>query len=179
MPRADFPPAGTLVYVDRAFSVKGVGTVALGFVLSGKVSLHDELRPVPGSPGLRAEVRGIQINDVDFDSADRGIRVGLSLRGVEPKDLEKCHWLDDGSFKVADSLELQFNKSAYYKQDVHGRDLHLQVPGETLPARLTLTDGRLEAKLPVEIPAWQGMRVAVLDLNARALRIAGGAACKF
>ncbi|HME19278.1 MAG TPA: hypothetical protein VKF15_06070, partial [Nitrososphaerales archaeon] len=57
--RPDFPPSGTLVFVDRAFSVKGVGTVALGFVLSGTVRLHDQLRPVPSQSELRADVRGI------------------------------------------------------------------------------------------------------------------------
>lgn len=52
-PRADFPEKGTLVYVDRVFTVKGVGTVALGFVLSGSLSIHDQLRPVPGPAELR------------------------------------------------------------------------------------------------------------------------------
>jgi selenocysteine-specific translation elongation factor len=56
--RVDFQPKGTLVYIDRAFTVKGVGTVALGFLLCGRVSLHDQLRLIPGPPGLRADVRG-------------------------------------------------------------------------------------------------------------------------
>ncbi|MDE1852799.1 MAG: hypothetical protein KGI38_03505 [Thaumarchaeota archaeon] len=174
-PRPDFPKSKTLIYVDRVFTVKGVGTVALGFVLSGTVSLHDQLRPVPGTTDIRADVKGIQVNDVDFDSAGRGIRVGLSLRGVEPKDLERSHWLDDGSFAVSDSLPFELSKSPFYRQEVDSRELHLQLPGEMVPAR---TSGST-AKLPWPAPLWEGMKGCVVDLNGGNLRVAGGFTCKF
>lgn len=179
-PRPDFPSKGTLVYIDRAFTVKGVGTVALGFVLAGSVKVHDQLRPIPGPEGLRADVKGIQVNDVDFDSAGRGIRVGLSLRGVEPADLERSHWLDDGSLGVTDSLRLEYVKSQFYRQQVADRDLHLQLPGEQVPARLSGSgSSEISAKLPWQVPAWDGMRAAVVDLNGGNLRVAGGATVKF
>ena len=180
VPRAAFPDGGVLIYIDRAFTVKGVGTVALGFVLSGTVKVHDQLRPIPGPPAMRADVKGIQVNDVDFESAGRGIRVGLSLRGVEPADLERSHWLDDGSFQVSDSLGLELAKSPFYRQQATERDLHLQLPGEMVPARLEGSgpDG-VVARLPWQVPAWEGMRAAVVDLNGGNLRIAGGGRCKF
>ncbi len=175
-PRADFPKGKTLVYVDRVFTVKGVGTVALGFVLSGTVSVHDQLRPLPGSSGVRADVRGIQVNDVDFDSAGRGIRIGLSLRGVEPKDLEKSHWLDDGSFAVSDSPTFEVTKSRFYKQEILSRDLHLQLPGEIATARLSDAGGpRAKAQLPWPVPVWEGMKAGIIDLNGGNLRVAGSA----
>ncbi len=178
VPREDLALDKTLVYVDRVFTVKGVGTVALGFVLSGTVSVHDQLRPVPGPPDLRADVKGIQVNDVDFQSAGRGIRVGLSLRGVEPKDLDRSRWLDDGSFALSDSLSFSFVKSPFYRQEVAPRDLHVQLPGEMVPARVTQEGGTLTAKFPWPVPAWDGMRGALVDLNGGALRVAGGLSCK-
>jgi len=179
-PRADLPKSGTLVYVDRVFSVKGVGTVALGFILSGEVRVHDELRPVPSpKEGVTAEVKGIQINDQDFDAAGRGIRVGLSLRGAEPRDLEKSLWFDDGSFALSETLALRMNRSPFYRQELAGRDLHVQLAGEALTARLSGgSDGTLSASLPTKVPVWEGMRAAVLDLNAKALRVAGGGTLK-
>ena len=174
--RQDWPSKGKLVYIDRAFSVKGVGTVALGFVLAGGVSLHDQLRAIPGQEGPRIDVKGIQVNDVDVESVGRGIRVGLSLRGVEAKDLGKSYWLDDGSFRLTDSPVVQFAKSPFYKQEVIGRDLHLQLPGEMLPVSLSDgSSGLVRATLPTAVPIWEGMRAAVIDLNGKALRIAGGA----
>src|SRR5271169_5167820 len=68
------PPKGTLVYIDRAFSVKGVGVVVLGFVLGGTVSVHDELRLIPSTDERKAEVRGIQVSDVDQETVGRGLR---------------------------------------------------------------------------------------------------------
>jgi selenocysteine-specific translation elongation factor len=179
-PRPDFPGGGTLVYIDRAFTVKGVGTVALGFVLSGTVSVHDQLRPIPGPSDLRADVKGIQVNDVDFESAGRGIRVGLSLRGVEPKDLDRSHWLDDGSFAVADAPSFELAKSPFYKQEIASRDIHLQLPGEIVPAKLSPVEGsRVKAQLPWQVPVWEGMRAVAIDLNGGSLRVAAGATFKF
>jgi len=176
-PRQDWPSKGSLVYIDRAFSVKGVGTVALGFVLAGGVSIHDQLRAVPGPDDLKIDVKGIQVNDVDVESAGRGIRVGHSLRGVEAKDLDNSHWLDDGSFDLTDSPTFHLTKSPFYKQEVVGRDLHIQLPGEMLPTSLSDEDSSLvRASLPVPIPVWEGMRAAIIDLNGKALRVAGGAA---
>ena len=179
-PRADFPKERTLIYVDRVFTVKGVGTVALGFVLSGKVSIHDQLRPIPGPTELRADVKGIQVNDVDFESSGRGTRVGLSLRGVDPKDLEKSHWLDDGTLQLSSSPTFELTKSPYYKQQVTSRDLHVQLPGEMVPAKMTTSGGSSVAvQLPLQAPVWEGMRAAVVDLNGGNLRIAGGLTSKF
>jgi selenocysteine-specific translation elongation factor len=177
--RGGMPSKGTLIYVDRVFSVKGVGTVALGFVLCGTVSVHDQLRPIPGPEGLRLDVRGIQINDEDYDSAGRGIRVGLSLRGAEAKELERSPWLDDGSFELSASPSLEFEKSNFYRPSVEDRDLHLQLPGEMVTAKLEAGSGNLvRAKLPIPVPVWDGMKAMVLDLNGKGLRVAGGATIK-
>ncbi|HZW84480.1 MAG TPA: EF-Tu/IF-2/RF-3 family GTPase, partial [Nitrososphaerales archaeon] len=177
MPRSDFG-LGTLVYVDRVFSVKGVGTVALGFVLSGTVKVHDSLRGIPGTEGKSAEVKGIQVNDVDYESAGRGIRVGLSLRGVEPKDLDRSHWLDDGTFMTSDTLILELAKAPFYKGDIAERELHLQLPGEMVPAMFSTASGTFSASLPYPVPVWEGMRACVVDLNGKGLRVAAGATCK-
>jgi selenocysteine-specific translation elongation factor len=174
------PPRGTLVYIDRAFSVKGVGVVVLGFVLGGRVGVHDELRLVPHVEGKRAEVRGIQVSDEDQVSVERGLRVGLSLKGVELKDLDKVSWMDDGSFEVRDRVSFVFRQSRFYKQPVDGRDLHLQLPGELLTCKLKSEggDGGLfSASLAAVVPVWEGMRVGVIDLNGKSLRVAGGGVC--
>jgi len=179
-PRTDFPRDRTLIYVDRVFTVKGVGTVALGFVLSGSVSIHDQLRLIPGPSDLRADIKGIQVSDVDIESAGRGIRVGLSLRGVDPKDLERSHWMDDGSCQLSDAPTFEVAMSPFYRQDIESRDLHIQLPGEMVPAKIVgAGPGRVTAKLPSQVPVWDGMRGAVVDLNGGSLRVAAGATCKF
>ena len=173
----NFPDSGTLVYIDRAFSVKGVGVVVLGFILSGKVSVHDELRLIPSLDNKKAEVRGIQVSDVDQESVERGIRVGLSLKGVELKDLSKVAWMDDGAFQLRDTVSFEYNQSKFYKQPVDGRDMHLQLPGEILTCKLKSDGSKVTATLPSQAPVWEGMRVGIVDLNAKNLRVAGGGSC--
>jgi selenocysteine-specific translation elongation factor len=167
-------PQGGLVYIDRSFSVKGVGTVVLGFVLSGTVKVHDKLRAVASSPEKTVEIKGIQVNDEDQESAGRGLRVGLSLKGVDAKELDKVSWLDDGSFKLTDKIRFAFSKSAFYKQDVVDRDLHIQLPGEMVLASIAKDADLYTATVPSLVPVWEGMRLAVLDLNGKNLRVAGG-----
>jgi selenocysteine-specific translation elongation factor len=179
-PRGDLSIDRTIVYVDRAFNVNGLGTVVLGFVLAGSVAVHDELRPSPLPKDTLVEVKGIQINDVDYDRAERGARVGLALRGVDARSLQKTSWLDDGSFSLTDNLSLSFRASPFYRQKVYGRELHVQLPGELVPASIAegSPDGTLSVMLPFQVPVWDGMRAALVDLNGKGLRVAGGARCK-
>jgi selenocysteine-specific translation elongation factor len=175
-PRSDYPKDHLLVYIDRAFNVKGVGLVVLGFVLSGVISVHDKLRLLPSDNGKFAEVKGIQVSDEVQESTGRGIRVGLSLKGVELKDFSKVSWMDDGSLQTSSKLEFTFKQSNYYKQPTVERDLHLESNGEILVAAISqgqTPDSRI-AKLSAEIPVWEGMPVSVLDLNSKSLRVVGG-----
>jgi selenocysteine-specific translation elongation factor len=171
-----FPSEKTLIYLDRAFNVKGVGLVVLGFILCGSINLHDRIRLIPSVPPKYAEVKGIQLNDVDEQSAGRGLRIGLSLKGVELKDLEKTTWLDDSTFQLEDTLRSNFRSCKFYKQSIVGRDLHVQVAGQLLPAKISGEEnGTIQTKLPYAVPVWDKMKTCVIDLNAKKLRIAGGA----
>ncbi len=179
-PRGNYPKDSALIYIDRAFSVKGVGLVVLGFVLCGTVSVHDKLRLLPSETGKLAEVKGIQVSDEDQETTGRGIRVGLSLKNVDVKDFSKVSWMDNGSFKTASEIEFDFKQSSYYKQPTVDRDLHLEANGETMATRLIAgkSSGTRVAKLAAAVPVWAGMNVCVLDLNSKPLRVVGGGVTK-
>ncbi|MCL4307650.1 MAG: EF-Tu/IF-2/RF-3 family GTPase [Candidatus Thermoplasmatota archaeon] len=72
---------GTQVIVDHSFLVKSVGLVALGFVMSGTVKKHQDLHNTGGGPDV--QVRSIQMQDIDFDEAETGSRVGLALKNAD------------------------------------------------------------------------------------------------
>ena len=72
--------------IDAAFNVKGVGTVLLGIVRNGTVRTHDTL---VHSGGKQVMIRSIQSLDVDIESAVKGIRVGLAVKGLESDEVEK------------------------------------------------------------------------------------------
>jgi selenocysteine-specific elongation factor len=67
--------------VDRAFSVKGTGTVITGTVWSGSVARDAEVRLLPA--GHVARVRGIESHGATRDAAEPGARTALALAGVD------------------------------------------------------------------------------------------------
>ncbi len=97
-------PAGpTMVIIDHFFGVKSVGTVALGFVLSGNVEKHQDL--LLSYMDRKVQVRSIQMHDVDVDSAGPGARVGLALKGVDPEELERGMILSEKEVNCSSSME--------------------------------------------------------------------------
>ena len=53
--------APTRLYVDRVFTLRGIGTVATGTLWSGSIGEGDELRAEPGGRAVR--VRSVQVHD--------------------------------------------------------------------------------------------------------------------
>ena len=72
------------ITVDQYFQVKGIGLVAIGYVQSGKVSVHDRLSVFPS--GGSAEVKSLQVMDMDVNQSFSGDRVGLALRNGNASD---------------------------------------------------------------------------------------------
>jgi elongation factor 1-alpha len=79
------------MYVDRSYSVTGVGAVASGTVKSGQVETSDELLLGPMADGSFREVeaRSIEMHYHRVDRAEAGRIVGIALKGVDEPDLER------------------------------------------------------------------------------------------
>ena len=67
--------------VDRAFTMKGFGTVVTGTLISGDIRLGEEVEILP--TGVTAKVRGIQIHNQSATVAEAGQRTAINLQGVE------------------------------------------------------------------------------------------------
>jgi len=88
---ADPPDGEFAMYVDRSYNVTGVGAVASGTVKSGRVEAGDELRLGPMQDGSfrEVEVRSIEMHYHRVDEARAGRIVGIALKGVEERDVER------------------------------------------------------------------------------------------
>ncbi len=73
--------------VDRAFTIKGTGTVVTGTVWSGSVK-RDAMVTVHPS-GKTARVRGIQHHGAAVTTASAGHRTAIALVGVDLEDVER------------------------------------------------------------------------------------------
>ena len=79
--------APTRLYVDRVFTLRGVGTVVTGTLWSGTIGEGDELRVEPA--GLDVRVRSVQVHDRPVERAEAGQRVAVALPGIERKELAR------------------------------------------------------------------------------------------
>jgi selenocysteine-specific elongation factor len=71
----------TRLFVDRVFTLRGIGTVVTGTLWSGSIGEGDELRAEPA--GLELRVRSVQVHDRPVERAEAGQRVAVALPGTE------------------------------------------------------------------------------------------------
>src|SRR6266542_380601 len=80
-------PWPTRLYIDRVFTLRGIGTVATGTLWSGTLAEGDELRAEPA--GIDVRVRSVQVHDEPVVLAEPGQRVAAALPGVERTELRR------------------------------------------------------------------------------------------
>jgi selenocysteine-specific elongation factor len=83
-PATDRPPR---LYVDRVFTLRGIGTVVTGTLWSGTLGEGDELSLEPGARPVR--VRSVQVHDRPVARAEAGQRVALSLPGIDRDEVTR------------------------------------------------------------------------------------------
>jgi selenocysteine-specific elongation factor len=95
----------TRLFVDRVFTLRGIGTVATGTLWSGSVGEGDRLRAEPA--GLDVRVRSVQVHDRPVERAEAGQRVAVGLPGVERSDLRRGDALvEPGAYPLAYRLDV-------------------------------------------------------------------------
>ena len=88
---AETPPKDASRYfrlpIDRAFAMKGFGTVVTGTLIAGEVKAEDEVELFP--LGRRLRVRGVQSGGKAVTSASAGQRTALNLAGIEHHEVQR------------------------------------------------------------------------------------------
>ena len=136
----------TRIVIDHCFDVKGVGTVALGKVISGMVSQYDKLFHLPSKTEVL--VKSIQMHDDDVKESVSPARVGLSLKNIKPEDVSRGDILSaDKSLKIVNEISLDFRQNQFYKNNIAENEMCLVCVGMQIkagtfqsvsPVRLTL-----------------------------------------
>ncbi|HTT71408.1 MAG TPA: selenocysteine-specific translation elongation factor [Anaeromyxobacteraceae bacterium] len=184
------PPDGPLFLpVDRAFTLKGFGTVVTGTLLSGTVAVEDavELVPAPRGEGV-LRVRSVQVHGQSVPRALAGQRTAVNLPGVEARAVERGQVLSHRDLvPVSHALDVELALLEAAKGPLrHRTKLLLHVGTAQVGAALVLLDrgelapgGRAYAQLRLAAPvaALPGQRFILRGFAALAGRgrtIAGG-----
>jgi elongation factor Tu len=78
-----------LMPVEDIFSISGRGTVATGRIERGQVKVGEEVEIIGIRPTRKSVVTGVEMFKKLLDSGMAGDNVGLLLRGVERKEIER------------------------------------------------------------------------------------------
>lgn len=94
--------------VEDVFSIKGRGTVATGRVERGKLKVGEEVEILGLKEAKKSVVTGLEMFRKTLDETQAGDNVGVLLRGVEKKDIERGQVLaKPGSVKAQTEFEAE------------------------------------------------------------------------
>lgn len=162
--------------IDRAFTLKGVGTVVTGTTLAGAVSVGDALVLSPA--GLKARVRGLHVQDREAQTGRAGDRCAIVLKGdFDKKDIKRGMWLvDQGLHAPLSRFQGELHLPGDKPPLKHMQSVHLHLGTEDIVARVSLLDCRklepgsdalVEILLQRETLALRGDRFILRDAGAR------------
>jgi selenocysteine-specific elongation factor len=147
--------------IDRAFSMKGFGTVVTGTLVSGRIAVDDTLSLVPGDRVVK--VRGIQVHGTSAGEAVAGQRTAINLGGVEVADIARGQTLAaPGSVSVTRRVDAVVDLLPSAKALRHGARVRVhngtsEILGRVSIAGPTATEiaagGRALLRLRLEQPA--------------------------
>jgi selenocysteine-specific elongation factor len=94
--------------IDRAFVMKGFGTVVTGTLIAGRIDKDAEVEICP--LGRRVRVRGIEVHNAPAPTALAGQRTAVNLPGIEAKEISRGMILaPPGLFQPTSRLDCRLN----------------------------------------------------------------------
>ncbi len=161
------------LWVDRAFSITGAGTVATGTLTAGTVAVGDRLQLVGAEPTSPVTVRGLQIHGEPQSRVGPVSRAAINLRGVPVERLTRGDALvTPDAWPVTGLIDVRRATGAALT-DVPER-LTVHVGTAAVPARLrTFDDDHARLVLARELPLVLGDRLVLRHPGSR--RVLGGA----
>ena len=103
--------------IDHCFDVKGVGTVILGKVSNGTIKQYDNLKLYPHN--IDVLIKSIQMHDDPVSESICPARVGLAVKGAKPDEVGRGDVISvEGAVEIKTEIELDFEKSPFYKSEI-------------------------------------------------------------
>ncbi|MGA3041880.1 MAG: selenocysteine-specific translation elongation factor [Bryobacteraceae bacterium] len=126
--------------LDRAFTVKGFGTVVTGTLISGAVRKEQEVELYP--TGRRLRVRGVQVYGAPAAQALAGQRTALNLADIEPAEVARGMVLAaPGVFRSVKQVDCALELLPSAKPLKHRAPVHFHAGTAEIEAQVRLLDG--------------------------------------
>jgi selenocysteine-specific elongation factor len=155
--------AAPLLHVDRAFTIRGAGTVVTGTLWAGAIATGDRLALLGGRDRVtEVRVRSVQVHDEAVERAEAGQRVAVNLAGVAVRDVARGDALAAPGTVVPTRV---LDCALTLRDASHGMRAHVHHGTRETPARLAdLGGGLWQARLERPLLARAGDRVVVRSI---------------
>lgn len=162
-----------LMPIDHSFDVKGVGTVLLGGIKQGRIKVYDKLRILPSNK--EALIKSIQMHDDPVDESSSPSRVGLAVKGVSPKEIERGDIICSGDTMktaVTEILVTDFLKNKYYNGEITDTQTYLLSVGlQIKPVKILINNSKILLSLEKPIAYYEKQKFLILKPDSKTTRI--------
>lgn len=117
-----------IIPIDHHFTIKGMGTILTGTILSGILKVNQNLEVLPVKTSGR--VKSIQIFRQNVDSANAGDRVGINIKGLDLKKIYRgCYATNNpNAFDYCNVFEVKVNNNKLFKPKTgFGTQIHITI----------------------------------------------------
>jgi selenocysteine-specific elongation factor len=126
--------------IDRAFAMRGFGTVVTGTLVSGTVRVDQDVELHPARQRVR--VRGIQVHGAAVENAIAGQRTALNLAGIDASELARGMVLAEaGRFQATSRIDCAFQLLPSAKPLKHRAPVHFHAGAAVVEAEIRRLDG--------------------------------------
>lgn len=123
--------------VDRAFTMRGFGSVVTGTTVSGTLPRDADVELYPTGRVLR--VRGVQVYGAAADVAYAGERTAVNLADIEPGEISRGMVLSEpGRFRAVTAFDGRMELLRSAKALKHGAPVHLHLGSAAVEAEVRL-----------------------------------------
>ncbi len=170
------------LWIDRAFTIRGAGTVVTGTLTGGTIALDE--RMALGVGGAEARVRGLQTAGIEVASVGPGQRVAVNLSGVDAAEVHRGtalvrpgQWhpvtVLDAELAVLDALDHDVARRGAHLLDVGSAEQAVQLRVLGTSAIAPGASGMVRLHLASPLPLLPGDRFVVRDAG-RGETVGGG-----
>ena len=123
------------MWIDRAFTISGAGTVVTGTLLGGPLSIGDQLVLYPVEQPIR--VRSLQSHEKDHDSVTPNRRVAINISGAEVADAPRGSMLGvQGQWDSTERFTVAVRTARYTDELTSKGAYQLHIGSKALPVTI-------------------------------------------
>lgn len=128
--------------LDRAFTLKGFGTVVTGTLQSGTVSQGQSLVLLP--QGHKVKVRGLEVHGEQRGQATAGSRVALNLSGVDVAEIQRGDTLvAPSTFEAVSEVDAELSLLSESPALKDNSEISFHAFTSAIPAEVSIYESRI------------------------------------